>query len=214
MTEGGMPIRVLVVDDHTVVRSGLGAFLMAFDDLEFIGEADSGENAIQACEQLEPDVVMMDLMMPGMGGVEATKIIRERFPQIKVIALTSYKDEESVQGALKAGATGYLLKNVTAQELAGAVQAAYVGQTTLAPEATQALVQGSRSPDGDLFDLTPREKEVLALIVQGLSNPQIAESLVISLSTVKFHVSAILSKLRAKSRTEVVAIAMQNNLVD
>ncbi len=213
MSEQSKPIRVLVVDDHTVVRSGLGAFLLAFDDLEFVGEAESGEKAIAACEDLQPDVVMMDLKMPGMGGLEAIKGIRERFPQTRVIALTSFKDQESVQGALKVGATGYLLKNATAEELARAIRAAYVGQTTLAPEATQVLVQGDPSPKVEDYGLTEREIDVLALIVQGKSNPQIAEDLVISLSTAKFHVSAILSKLGAKSRTEVVAIAMKNDLV-
>jgi len=197
-----------------VVRSGLGAFLLAYDDLEFVGEADSGEKAITACEKLQPDVVMMDMKMPGMGGVRATQEICQRFPQIRVIALTSFKDQESVHSALRAGATGYLLKNAAAEELVRAIRAAHMGQTTLAPEATQALVQGERSSADELYDLTPREKEVLALIVQGQSNPEIAESLVVSISTVKFHVSAILSKLGAKSRTEVVAIAMQNNLVD
>ncbi len=197
-----------------MVRSGLGAFLLAYDDLEFVGEADSGEKAITACEKLQPDVVMMDMKMPGMGGVRATQEICQRFPQIRVIALTSFKDQESVHSALRAGATGYLLKNAAAEELVRAIRAAHMGQTTLAPEATQALVQGERSSADELYDLTPREKEVLALIVQGQSNPEIAESLVVSISTVKFHVSAILSKLGAKSRTEVVAIAMQNNLVD
>ena len=209
-----IPIRVLVVDDHAVVRSGLGAFLLAFDDLEFVGEAESGEAAIQACERFQPDVVMMDLKMPGMGGVEAIKAICGQFPHIKTIALTSFKDDESVQGALKAGAIGYLLKNVTAEQLAGAIRAAHIGQSTLAPEATQALVQRVRSSDLAGFGLTQREKEVLALIAEGQSNSEIAENLVVSLSTVKFHVSATLSKLGAKSRTEAVSIAMKNNLVN
>ena len=152
--------------------------------------------------------------MPGMGGIQATKTIVERFPNMRVIALTSFKDQESVHGVLKAGATGYLLKNATAEEIARAIRSAYKGQTTLAPEATQALVQGEQRHGADKYGLTAREKDVLALIVQGQSNPQIAENLVISLSTVKFHVSAILSKLGAKSRTEIVAIAMQNSLVD
>ncbi len=208
------PIRVVVVDDHTVVRSGLGAFLLAFDDLEFIGEAESGEKAIAVCEDLQPDVVMMDLKMPGMGGLAAIQVIRDQFPQIRVIALTSFKDQETVQGALKAGANGYLLKNATAEELARAIRAAYIGQTTLAPEATQVLFQGDPTPKVEDYGLTERELEVLALIVQGKTNPQIAEDLVISLSTVKFHVSAILAKLGARSRTEVVAIAMQNDLVN
>lgn len=210
-------IRVFVVDDHAVVRSGLGAFLIAYDDLDFIGEADGGEKAINLCGQLLPDVVLMDIKMPGMDGVEATRRIRELYPQIKIIALTSFKDQESVHAALKAGAIGYLLKNASAEELAEALRAAHAGQATLAPEATQALVQVTRTmhenaPPG--YGFTPREKEVLALMVAGKSNPEIADELVVSLSTIKFHVSGILRKLDVKSRTEAVAKAVQNGLVN
>jgi NarL family two-component system response regulator LiaR len=208
------PIRVLLVDDHRVVRSGLGAFLLAFEDLELVGEADSGETAILICDKVKPDVVLMDLVMPGMDGAEATQVIRERCPDIQVIALTSFKEEELVQRALKAGAIGYLLKNVTADELAEAIRAAKAGRPTLAPEAAQALIQATRKPPDPEFDLTPRELEVLALMVEGLSNPEIAERLVISRSTAKFHVSGILSKLGVSSRTEAVALAIQQNLVD
>ncbi|MGD9100537.1 MAG: response regulator transcription factor [Anaerolineae bacterium] len=205
----------MLVDDHAVVRSGLGAFMMVFDDLELVAEAGGGEEAVRLCEQFQPDVVLMDLVMPGMDGVAATRLIRERWPQVQVIALTSFKDQELVQGVLDAGAIGYLLKNVSADELADAVQAAHAGRPTLAPEATQALIQASRAakePPAPGFDLTPREREVLALMVEGLNNPQIAERLVVSRSTVKFHVSSILSKLGAASRTEAVALAVQHDL--
>jgi NarL family two-component system response regulator LiaR len=208
------PIRVLLVDDHRVVRSGLSAFLMAFEDLELVGEADSGETAVLICNKFKPDVVLMDLVMPGMDGAEATQAIREQCPDIQVIALTSFKEEELVQRALKAGAIGYLLKNVTADELAEAIRAAKAGQPTLAPEAAQVLIQATRKPPEPEFDLTPRELEVLTLMVEGLSNPEIAERLVISRSTAKFHVSGILSKLGVTSRTEAVALAIQQNLVD
>jgi len=208
------PIQVMLVDDHTVVRSGLGAFLLAFDDLELVADAGSGEEAVRLCEQVEPDVVLMDLVMPGMDGAAATHAIRERCPHVQVIALTSFKEKELVQGALEAGAIGYLLKNVSADELADAIRSAHAGRPTLAPEAAQALIQTATQPSEPGYDLTPREYEVLELMVEGLSNPNIAERLVVSRSTVKFHVSSILSKLRVSSRTEAVALALQNDLID
>jgi NarL family two-component system response regulator LiaR len=212
--EDQIPIRVLIVDDHAVVRSGLKSFFSAYDDLECVGEASSGEIAIAVCDQVKPDVVLMDLVMPGMNGAEATEAIRTRCPDIRVMALTSHKDENLVQGALEAGAIGYLLKDISAEDLAGAIRAAHAGQPTLSPEAAQVLIETTTRKPSIGSDLTPRELEVLTLLVQGRSNPEIAEALVVSRSTVKFHVSSILQKLGVKSRTEAVAFAIQHKLVD
>ncbi len=215
MTVDSERIRVMLVDDHAVVRSGLAAFLMAFDDLELVGEAADGTEAVAMCGRVKPDVVLMDLVMPQMDGATATKAIREAYPDVQVIALTSFKEDDLVQGALQAGAIGYLLKNVSTDELAGAIRSASIGRPTLAPEAARALIQTATRSTAFTpgHDLTEREREVLALMVEGLNNTDIAEALVVSRSTVKFHVSNILSKLEVTSRTEAVAFALRNNLV-
>ena len=207
-------IRVMVVDDHAVTRSGLAAFLMAYDDLELVSEASSGAEAAQLCPQVQPHVVLMDLLMPEMDGATATRLIREACPAVQVIALTSFRDEALVEGALQAGAVSYLLKNVSADELAHAIREAAVGRSTLAPEVAQVLIQQRHHPPETGSDLTAREREVLALMTRGLNNTEIAEQLVVSRSTVKFHVSNILSKLSSSSRTEAVAFAVQHHLVN
>lgn len=206
-------IRVMIVDDHKVVRSGLSAFLMAYDDLTLVAEADSGEKALSLCQESNPDVVLMDLVMPKMNGAEATEALLKQCRNLKVIALTSFKEQDLVESVLKAGAIGYLLKDVDAEELAEAIRQAYAGKPTLAPEAAQVLIQASRQPYKPGIDLTEREKEVLQLLVEGLTNPEIANKLYVSKSTVKFHVSSILSKLQVSSRTEAVAKALQENLL-
>jgi NarL family two-component system response regulator LiaR len=179
-----------------------------------VGEAGNGEEGVRLCRQIQPDVVLMDLLMPGMDGIAATRAIKEYCPQTQVIALTSFGEDERVQAVLKAGAIGYLLKNVSAQELVAAIRNAAAGQPTLSTEATRAVIRASTGPQTPGLDLTEREREVLVLMAKGLNNAQIAEQLVISASTTKFHVSNILTKLGASTRTEAVALAVRNHLVD
>lgn len=209
------PIRILIVDDHTMVRRGLATILKLKPDLQLLGEASNGREAVELCARLQPDVVLMDLMMPEMSGAAATAAIRRQWPQVQVVALTSFEEKELVREALQAGAIGYLLKNVSAEDLAAAIREAHAGRSTLAPEAIQALIQLEpvpRAPEQDLaaaFGLTPREQEVLVLMTEGLSNPDIAERLVVSRSTAKAHVSNILSKLGVSNRAEAIALVLQ-----
>ena len=197
------PIRVMLVDDHAMVRRGLATFLMVFEDpltsagqaLQLVGEAESGEDAIQRCAEFLPDVILMDMVMPGMDGASTTRIIRQKFPQVQILALTSFKEADLIKNALEAGAIGYLLKNVSADELARAIRAAHSGRATLSPEAAQSMVETANQPPTAGLDLTDRERTVLSLMVEGLNNTQIAGKLTLSPSTVKSHVSNILSKL-------------------
>ena len=209
----GKPIRVMIVDDHAMVRIGLAAFLKTEPGIDLVGEARDGREAIEYCDQLKPNVILMDLIMPDLGGVAATRTIHQRWPNVQVIALTSFQEKELVQDALQAGAIGYLLKNVSGDELCEAIRQAYGGRPTLAPEAVQALIQPPSEAESMAADLTRREQEVLALLVKGMSNPEIAERLVISRSTVKVHISSILSKLGVSSRAEAISLAIQNKLV-
>lgn len=206
-------IRVLIVDDHGMVRRGLSAYLKYHGDLELVGEARDGKEALLLCERSQPDVVLMDLIMPELGGVAATRMIRKSWPQMQVIALTSFQEKDLIQDALQAGAISYLLKNVSGDELAQAIRAALVGMPTLAPEALQVLVRSDGQEPRPGGDLTLREREVLALLVKGMTNPEIAEHICVSRATVKVHVSHILSKLGVTNRSEAVALAMQHRLV-
>jgi NarL family two-component system response regulator LiaR len=215
--DNGMPererIRILVVDDHAVVRSGIEYSLLALEDIELVGAVGSGEEALRFCSETLPDVILMDLMMPGLSGAATTRAILQRHPQIRVIALTSYQEGRLVQDALAAGAISYLLKDVGMDELAEAIRAACVGQATLAPKAAQALAESATEPSDLGSDLTDREREVLALIVEGRSNVDIADMPGISLSTARFHVSTILSKLNATNRAEAAALAVKHHLL-
>ncbi len=206
-------IKVMLVDDHNVVRSGLATFLRAYDDLELVGEAKNGLEAVNLCLKKKPDVILMDLMMPEMDGITATRAILAECPEIKIIAMTSFEEEALVQGVLAAGAISYLIKNVTSDELAKAIRDAASGRSTLSPEAARVLVQATRPTKPSSCDLTEREMEVLHLVAQGNSNQQIADRLIVSVATVKAHISNILSKLQVSSRAEAIAYAIKHKLV-
>lgn len=208
------PIRVLLVDDHAIVRSGLKYFFSTTGDIEVIGEAENGARALALCAQLQPDVVLMDLVMAKMDGITATQAIHRHHPDIQVLVLTCFYEEDLVERVLRAGAVGYLLKDVEPRELADAIRAARAGQSTLAPQAMQMLIKSATQPPKPGHDLTEREREALAYLVQGLSNGQIAEQMVITRNTVRHHVRNILSKLNAANRTEAVSLAMQYGLVE
>ena len=207
-----MAISVLIADDHKVVRQGLKMVLDLDPELEVVGEAENGEEAARLARRLEPDVVVMDLVMPVMDGVEATRVIRRELPDTQVVALTSVLEDASVTGAVRAGAIGYLLKNTGSHELCRAVKAAADGKVQLAPEAAVRLMREVSAPK-DPQALTERETDVLKLIAQGMANKQIARSLYIGEKTVKTHVSNILLKLGVNSRTQAALFAARTGLV-
>jgi NarL family two-component system response regulator LiaR len=206
-------IEVIIVDDHPIVRYGLKTVLFTFDDISVIGEAGNGLNAVALCAETQPDVILMDIVMPGMNGVETTRVILERYPQIKVIVLTSFPNQDLVQGALEAGAVGFLLKDTPKEILGDAIRSAYAGRSILSLEATQALIRAKTSPPKPGHDISPREREVLALVVEGLSNDEIADRLMISANTVRKHVSACIAKLGAANRAQAAAEAVRHELV-
>lgn len=203
-----------MVDDHEVVRTGLSTFLQVVPEFELVGESGDGKTAVRLCEELHPDVVLLDMVMPDMDGPTTALAIREVSPQTRIIALTSFPEDDLIQRALEAGVLGYLLKNVGSSELAAAIRAAHAGKATLAPEATLALMQRATRPPAPGHNLSPRELEVLKLMAKGLTNRQIADALVVSSSTADFHVSNVLGKLGVASRTEAVALAFEHHLTD
>jgi NarL family two-component system response regulator LiaR len=207
------PIRVMIVDDHAMVRGGLRLFLSNYDDLEVVAEAGDGQEAIDLCPEVRPDVILMDIVMPGVDGPTATARIRRDCPRVQVIALTSFLEEDLVQKALVAGAISYLLKDVGAGRLAEAIRAAHRGRGTLDPAAAQVLVEAAQRPPPLGQDLTDRERDVLALLAEGQTNKQIARQLSLSPGTVRIYVSEILSKLEAANRTEAATLALQHGLV-
>ena len=208
-----MPIRILIADDHSVVRQGLRMFLSLDPELEVIGEAENGEEAVARARALSPDVVLMDMLMPVMDGVTATTQIRSEMPDTEVIALTSVLDDGTVVGAVRAGAIGYLLKDTEADELCRAIKAAAAGQVQLSPDAATRLMREVRTPDEPAQALTDREGDVLRLLAQGKANKEIAAELTIGEKTVKTHVSNILLKLDVRSRTQAALYAAQHGLV-
>ncbi len=207
-----MAIRVLITDDHGVVRQGLRMFLSLDPDFEVVGEAENGREALQMARELEPDVVLMDLLMPVMDGVSATEAIRKELPGVEVVALTSVLEDASVTGAVRAGAIGYLLKDTDSEELGRAIRAAAEGRVYLAPEAAERLMREVRAPESPEA-LTERETEVLKLLARGKANKQIASALYVSEKTVKAHVSAVLMKLGVQSRTQAALHAVKAGLV-
>jgi two-component system, NarL family, response regulator LiaR len=208
-----LPIRVMVVDDHPMVRAGLTTVLKATSGLDLIAEASSGQEAIELCAVHKPQVVLMDLKMPGMDGATAAGAIRQANRDIQIIMLTAFYDPDLVQNAMQAGAIGYLLKTSGSNEITDAIRNAVQRRRTLAPEATEALIQAVQNESvGE--DLTTREKEVLRLMTLGKSNQEIADQMVVALPTVKFHANNIFSKLGAKSRAEAIHIAYKHKLLE
>jgi DNA-binding NarL/FixJ family response regulator len=208
-----MAVRVLIVDDHAIVRQGLRMFLGSDPELEVVGEAADGAEAVRMTEQLHPDLVLMDLLMPVMDGVAATAIIRQRAPDTEVLALTSVLEDESVTSAVRAGAIGYLLKNTEGSELRRAIKAAAAGRVELSPAAAEHLLGEIRVPEKHTVSLTERETEVLQLLALGRSNKEIGQALIIGDQTVKSHVSHILTKLGVLSRTQAALFAVRSGLV-
>lgn len=212
MKTNEIPIRVMTVDDHEIMRDGIRFMLLASDDLELVGEARRGQEAVEKCRELKPNVVLVDMKMPGMDGVETTAALKSAFANIKVLILTSFHDPDLVHRAMRAGAVGYLLKDAGKEELAFAIRSAHAGQTTISAEAAEDLLNHSPAPESEI-QLTVRELEVLAFLAKGMSNKEIAKQLNRSPFTVRHHVSQLIKKLQASNRAEVAAIATERGLI-
>ncbi len=207
-------IRVLIVDDHPLVRHGINTLLEVYDDIEVIGEAENGREALEICEKYMPDIVLMDLIMPEVNGIEATKKILKNWSSIKVVILTSFIDKKLIEDSLKAGAIGYVLKNISGDNLVATIRDADNGKSRLSSEASDFLISNLKNPTVTKYQLTNQERNIMACLVEGLSNKKISQKLVLSLSTVKFHVSNILNKLGASNRAEAISITLKNNLLE
>lgn len=209
-------IRVVFVDDHEMVRIGVSSYLSAQPDIEVVGEADDGKKGVELALELRPDIILMDLVMKEMDGIEATRQIIEKWPEAKIIIVTSFLDDEKVYPALEAGATSYMLKTSKASEIANAVRNTYNGQSVLEPEVTGKMMAKMRQKHQHFLhdELTGREMEILLLMAEGKTNQEIADQLFIALKTVKTHVSNILSKLRVQDRTQAVIYAFKHSLIE
>jgi NarL family two-component system response regulator LiaR len=212
MTNASNPIRIFLVDDHPMIRHGLAAMIEGEDDFTLVGEAASGDEAVLRIPGIAPDLVLMDLVMPGTDGITAIERLRPRMPDTRFVVLTSLVEPGEIKRAIKAGASGYLLKNATSQELVTVLRETHAGRRVMAPEATDAIIAASQQPAPGA-DLTQRERELLALMSRGMNNQQIANELAIALPTVKFHITNILGKLHADNRTEAVLVALKHKLV-
>ena len=207
------PIRVLIVDDHSVVRMGLRVFLDLQPDIEVVGEAADGSEGVAMARRLEPDVILMDLLMPNMDGITAIGRIKAERPETEIVTMTSFIEEDKVTAALEAGASGYVLKDAEAEEVAAAVRAAYAGEVHLDPAVAGRLTRQLVSPSSGLASLTARERTVLTLVARGMSNRQIAAELFISDRTARTHVSHVLTKLQLSSRTQAALVAIREGLI-
>jgi NarL family two-component system response regulator LiaR len=206
----------MIVDDHDIVRRGLSMFLNGFNDLSLVGEAANGEDAVRVCGEVQPDVILMDMMLPDTDGVTLTQTIRAQNAHVQIVMLTSSKSEALIQSALQAGAIGYMLKNISVNDMVHTIRMAFEGKPTLAPEVAQTLINIAvqpRTPPPPSYNLTERERTILQLMVDGLSNQEIADQIFVSRATVKVHVSTILSKLGVQNRIEAVRLAIQQSLV-
>ncbi len=211
---GKNKIKVMIVDDHPLVRHGIKTVFEAYDDIELVAEAENGKEALEICGKYDPDIVLMDMFMPILDGVEATTQLIKKFPDIKIIALTSFNDKDLIKKSLKAGAVSFLLKNISGAKLVKTIKDVYKGKFVLSPHATKVLLTELREKSVEKIKLTSREKEILALIVEGLSNKEIAKRLFLSNSTIQFHVSNVLSKLGVSKRTEAAYLALKQKLVE